>query len=101
MSDLDNRIRERAYFIWLEQGCPDGRDKEHWDMASELVAQEENQHFATKPNPLSTERAQAPGGEPVEPILAATNQGEFPTLTDQGEESTSPAPRNSRGRRSR
>lgn len=97
MSDSEKRIRERAYMIWLEEGCPDGRDLEHWDMASELVAQEENQHFAMKPNPAK--HRPTPGGEPVEPILAATNQGEFPTLTDQGEETTTPESRGTRAHR--
>jgi hypothetical protein len=41
--DLQHRIRERAYQIWLHVGCPDGRDKIHWDMATELVAIEDSQ----------------------------------------------------------
>lgn len=41
--DLQQRIRERAYQIWLHVGCPDGRDKIHWDMATELVAIEDSQ----------------------------------------------------------
>lgn len=28
-----NRIAARAYEIWLEQGCPEGRDKDHWYQA--------------------------------------------------------------------
>jgi hypothetical protein len=32
------RIRDRAYQIWLEQGKPDGKDQEHWLQAeAELV----------------------------------------------------------------
>jgi hypothetical protein len=31
-----------------------------------------------------------PYGEPVEPLEAIKNQGEFPTLTDQGEEQLFP-----------
>jgi hypothetical protein len=27
------RIAARAYQIWLEAGCPDGRDEEHWYQA--------------------------------------------------------------------
>jgi predicted subunit of tRNA(5-methylaminomethyl-2-thiouridylate) methyltransferase len=38
MSNLDQRIRERAYQIWLEEGRPEGREKDHWDVATELVA---------------------------------------------------------------
>ena len=66
----------------------------HWEMARELVAIEENQHLATKPNPRSRDIRRDPiTGEPVEPLTAVTNQGEFPTLTDQGEEQTYPQPR--------
>ena len=39
---------------------------------------------ATKPNPLN--QALGPSGEPIEPIEAVENAGEFPTVTDQGEE---------------
>jgi hypothetical protein len=37
--DLEQRIRERAFFIWIGQGRPEGRDREHWQQAeSELTA---------------------------------------------------------------
>ena len=26
----EDAIRERAYFIWLREGCPEGRAKHHW-----------------------------------------------------------------------
>lgn len=26
-------IEVAAYYIWLEEGCPHGRDQEHWDRA--------------------------------------------------------------------
>jgi hypothetical protein len=28
--DLERRIRERAYFLWLREGRPAGRAAEHW-----------------------------------------------------------------------
>jgi hypothetical protein len=27
---FDERVRERAYFLWLEEGRPEGRALEHW-----------------------------------------------------------------------
>lgn len=33
MSDLEKRIRERAYEIWENEGRPAGRGDEHWAMA--------------------------------------------------------------------
>ncbi|MTJ79694.1 MAG: DUF2934 domain-containing protein [Telmatospirillum sp.] len=26
----ENRIRQRAFEIWQAQGCPEGRDLDHW-----------------------------------------------------------------------
>jgi len=31
--DQEQRVRERAHQIWEEEGCPDGRAKEHWARA--------------------------------------------------------------------
>jgi hypothetical protein len=28
--DDEHAIRERAYFIWQREGCPDGRAHAHW-----------------------------------------------------------------------
>jgi hypothetical protein len=36
MTDRDNRIRELAYFLWLEEGCPEGHAKRHWQAAEIL-----------------------------------------------------------------
>jgi hypothetical protein len=30
----EQRIRERAYFIWKNEGCPEGRHELHWWLAS-------------------------------------------------------------------
>ena len=29
----EQAIRERAYFIWEREGCPEGRAKDHWHAA--------------------------------------------------------------------
>ncbi len=31
-------IAEAAYHIWLSEGCPTGRDQDHWRQAQEAVA---------------------------------------------------------------
>jgi Protein of unknown function (DUF2934) len=33
----DQAIRERDYAIWEEEGCPDGKDLEHWLRAEDKV----------------------------------------------------------------
>src|SRR5215470_5802384 len=86
MDDMDDRIRQRAYRLWVEEGCPEGRQEIHWDRARELVAIEQNQKHTTKP----VTHHQGAGGEPVEPMEAIENAGEFPTQTDQGEEQGTP-----------
>jgi hypothetical protein len=38
-ANLERRIRERAFQIWIEEGQPSGRDKDHWLIAeAELVS---------------------------------------------------------------
>jgi len=91
MASLEQRIRDRAYQIWLDEGWPEGRADIHWDMASELIAIQDNHRLALKPI-VDTQRS-ASTGEPVEPLIAVENAGEFPTVKDQGEESTYPHPR--------
>ena len=77
MSDLERRIRERAYRIWLEEGCPEGREKDHWDLATELVAIEDGQKSTLKP----VKQNLGPTGAPIEPLEAVQNTGELPTHT--------------------
>jgi hypothetical protein len=85
------RIRHRAYEIWEQEGRPAGRAEAHWDMATEQIAIEDNQRLTTKPVDEGVDTA--------EPLEAVENQGEFPTLTDQGEEQTAPRRRGSARRR--
>jgi hypothetical protein len=40
-ADREEKIRERAYAIWLDQGSIDGRDHEHWLEAEKEIAKEE------------------------------------------------------------
>jgi hypothetical protein len=35
------KVREKAYEIWVLEGRPEGRSLIHWAMAEQLVAQEE------------------------------------------------------------
>ena len=88
MGDWEKRVRERAYKLWQEEGCPEGREDVHWEKARELVAIEDNIDVTLKPIPRPDELG--PHGEPVEPLGPAENTGEAPTLVDQGEEATIP-----------
>ncbi len=45
---LEQRVRERAYSLWQQDGCPDGRDHEFWEPALSLVASEAKREDASK-----------------------------------------------------
>jgi hypothetical protein len=74
--ELEERIRERAYQIWLDEGQPKGRHDERWELAKFAIAQQDG--LSTTLIPAN----ELPGPEPIEALI---NQGEFPTLVDQGE----------------
>ena len=39
MSNLnENAIREAAYYIWQNSGCPSGKDEQFWSMAIEQLS---------------------------------------------------------------
>ena len=51
----DNAIRERSYLIWKREGCPQGRNLEHWQTAkAELEAD------PAKANPSRAKAAASP-----------------------------------------
>lgn len=81
----EDRIRERAYRLWLEEGQPQGKDAEHWEKARELLALESDPEEG-KEGVAEGYNKPGPWGEPVEDARILENQGEFPTTTDQGEQ---------------
>lgn len=83
--DLERRVAERAYRIWEREGRPEGRSAEHWDMAREEIAIEDNQRGTLRPNPSHGPDDTTEHTEPVEPVLSVESQGDMPGLTDQGE----------------
>jgi hypothetical protein len=97
MSDTDKdheeRIRVRAYHLWLADGCPHGRDLEYWERAKELQAIADNPTAGQLPNPMTQHRGEIPlSEEPVEEAEIMENLGEFPgRLTDQGDRQQTPA----------
>jgi Protein of unknown function (DUF2934) len=80
-TELQERIRARAYRLWEEDGRPDGREMDHWDKARILVAIEDDR---TSLIPVAPTR-------PEEAFLQA-NLGEFPTaMTDEGDRQQTPS----------
>ena len=57
MTDRDDRIREIAYFLWIEEGCPEGEADRHWSTAEAM-------HDA-QPSERKRLEGEPPGEEPV------------------------------------
>ncbi len=60
MTDRDDRIREIAYFLWLEEGQPEGRAERHWQAAVEWL------------NSNELERKRIEGEPPGDPVVEST-----------------------------
>lgn len=84
------RIRERAYYLWRQDGCPEGRDDEYWERADELQRMADSAGAGLRPNPMQhPERDNV-----VEEAALQENLGEFPDrVADQGEHRTAPMTR--------
>lgn len=96
MNDTENRIEARARKLWEEAGRPSSGVAAYIDQARELIAIEDHQMDTLRPtgarekeavedDPIASDDSVGPEGEPIEPLEAVENEGEFPTLTDQGE----------------
>lgn len=75
MNQQEQRIREFAYEIWQSEGCPEGEDARHWEMARKLVETEgsappakqaRTRKTATKPVDAT------PIDKPEKPVAAAS-----------------------------
>jgi len=47
----DERVRLKAYEIWLQEGQPEGRDHYHWAMAREAIGFEDAYISTLQPDP--------------------------------------------------
>lgn len=88
-ANLDARIRERAESLWRDAGSPATGVDVFLDDARTLIAIEDDPKAGTLPNPMRHDNT-GPEGEPIEPARILDNEGEFPTLTDQGEQTYPP-----------
>jgi hypothetical protein len=46
MQDMEHAIRERAYHLWIADGCRDGNANEHWLNAQRQVLADSLGNFA-------------------------------------------------------
>ena len=90
----EQRVRERAYHLWEQDGRPHGRHTDYWERADELVRIEESPGAGQLPNPATVPGADPNAGEPVEEAQIQENLGEFPNrFDDQGERPQTPQPK--------
>ena len=62
----EDEIRERAHRIWMEEGCPHGRDVEHWEQARHELEREANEGSATTSSDLDKALADSfPASDPI------------------------------------
>jgi hypothetical protein len=83
MSDFEERIRQKAHEIWIEEGRPRGREAEHWFKAQEFVRREDFEAAVMVPNPaveaedfagvVNPDPAARQSDEPLAPPPAGSN----------------------------
>jgi hypothetical protein len=92
--EYEQRIRERAYRLWEQEGRPHGRDLEYWERARELEGMASHPDAGLIPNPIETNHGEPPPAQPVEEAEIMRNLGEFPDRSgDQGEHLGTPMTR--------
>ncbi len=81
----EQQIRERAHLIWEREGRPRGREQEHWQMARQQLAIEENAGAASRPTSNATDQRPGPRAEPFEvEVEDPDNEGSVPDLRGAG-----------------
>ncbi len=56
--DTSERIRLRAYEIWIQAGQPEGRELEHWTQARREVLGSAEENRDENPDQMSAEQPQ-------------------------------------------
>jgi hypothetical protein len=52
VNDRDQRVREIAYFLWMEEGFPEGEAERHWHAAEALYDSEDAERKSVEGEPL-------------------------------------------------
>ena len=67
----DDQIRMRAYYVWLEAGCPHGQHENHWEQA---CAELEREYGVTEDHQGDKEEGAASPGQHID----EAGEGSFP-----------------------
>lgn len=91
-SAYEQRIRDRAYYLWLSEGQPHGREADYWERARELEAL--HMSVGREPNPMIANPDGPPANEVIDEAELQANLGEFPDrFADQGDRQVTPMTR--------
>jgi len=87
-NEREQRIRECAHEIWEREGRPQGRDQQHWEIASHQIEEEERlKAKSERPEAAGADRAPAADRDAMEgrqeaQTVAKTNGRESRKATD-------------------
>jgi hypothetical protein len=70
-ADRSERIREIAYYLWLEEGCPDDGAERHWSSAEALLDSDPEQRKNIEGEPPGEPVTDAP----TEPVTRRSRRG--------------------------
>lgn len=59
MLDTASHVRDLAYQLWVEQGCPVGRDKENWFEAERLLSEASDGAMSNKEKKAQGKKSKA------------------------------------------
>lgn len=76
-AEIERRVRERAYAIWEQEGRLHGNDREHWERAKRLIAEE-----------LLCRAAAAPARVSAPAPAATSDAGEVPFVVEYADGAT-------------
>lgn len=60
----DEEIRQIAYYLWLDEGCPHGRQHEHWLKAEAIWRERQAATVPAKPGAARTKRSTSSSPRP-------------------------------------
>ncbi len=87
MTKHPDALTKRAHALMKADHAPAEKLPDYIERARELMAIEANQSTAEIPVAEANRKLDArPYGQPIEEVEALRNQGEFPGMTDQGED---------------
>lgn len=65
MSNNENYIREAAYFLWQNAGCPSGQDEKFWSMAVEQLSACSKKSCAAKKSSCTAKKSSCAAKKPA------------------------------------